>query len=48
MIRTLYNGDLINFEIKTISFKNLYIFITNTDNSNNFIEMEKQGEIFKV
>ena len=43
----LYNGDTINFEIKSSSFKNLYICITNTDNSNNFIEMEKQGNIFK-
>ena len=47
MSGTLYNGDLINFEIKSISFKNLYICITNEDNSNNFIEMEKQGNTFK-
>ena len=44
---TLYNGDLINFEAKSSSFNNLYICITNQDGSNNFIEMEKQGNIFK-
>ena len=42
----LYNGDTINFEYKTSTYKNLYIIITDTE-SNNFISMEKQGNIFK-
>ena len=44
---TLFNGDKINFEIKSKILSNLYICITNNDNSNSFIEMEKQGNIFK-
>jgi hypothetical protein len=42
----LYNGDTVNFEYKTTTYKNLYIIITDTE-SNNFISMEKQGNIFK-
>ena len=44
---TLFNGDKINFEVKSKTLSNLYICITNNDNSNSFIEMEKQGNIFK-
>ena len=42
----LYNGDTIDFEYKTNTYKNLYIIISDNEN-NNFISMERQGNIFK-
>ena len=42
----LLDGDKMNFEFKSNNFSKLYIGISNNDN-NNFIEMEKQGNIFK-
>ena len=43
---TLYNGDTIDFEYKTSTYKNLYIIISDNEN-NNFISMDRQGDIFK-
>ena len=43
----LNNGDFMNFEVKSNSINNLFLCITNNDGSNNFIEMEKQGNLFK-
>ena len=42
----LYNGDTIDFEYKTNTYKNLYIIISDKEN-NNFISMDRQGNIFK-
>ena len=42
----LYNGDTIDFEYKTSTFKNLYIIISDNEN-NNFISMDREGDIFK-
>ena len=42
----LYNGDTIDFEYKTSTYKNLYIIISDNEN-NNFISMDRQGDIFK-
>ena len=42
----LYNGDTIDFEYKTNIYKNLYIIISDKEN-NNFISMDRQGNIFK-
>ena len=43
---TLFNGDTIDFEYKTSTYKNLYIIISDKEN-NNFISMDRQGDIFK-
>ena len=42
----LYNGDRINFKIKTSTYTNLFIGIKN-NGANNFTELEKHGDIFE-
>ena len=42
----LYNGDTINFEYKTSTYKNLFVIISDNEN-NNFISMDRQGDTFK-
>ena len=42
---TLYNGDSINFEYKTSTYKNLFVIISDNEN-NNFISMDRQGDTF--
>ena len=43
----LYNGDTINFEFKTSTYKELFIIISSPESGNNFINIERIGNAFK-